>query len=123
MNLDAYFSVFIQFVIALGLGAGILLASRLFGQKGDVNPIKDRAYECGLIPASDSVGRFPVKFYLVAMLFILFDIEVVFMVPWALVYRNFLAEGIPIFMPGFIFFTILVVGLLYELKKGALEWE
>jgi NADH-quinone oxidoreductase subunit A len=67
--------------------------------------------------------RFSVKFYVTAMLFILFDIEVVFLIPWTFVYREFLAAGIPILAPIGFFFFVLVLGLVYEIKKGALEWE
>ena len=68
-------------------------------------------------------ARFAVKFYITAMLFILFDIEVVFLIPWSLVFREFLAANIPIVFPGFFFISVLILGLVYELKKGAIEWE
>jgi NADH-quinone oxidoreductase subunit A len=80
-------------------------------------------YECGLPSEVSSSFRFGVSFYLVAMLFILFDIEVVFLIPWTFVYREFLAAGIPILAPIGFFFFVLVLGLVYEIKKGALEWE
>jgi NADH-quinone oxidoreductase subunit A len=67
--------------------------------------------------------RFSVKFYVTAMLFILFDIEVVFLIPWTFIYRDFLANNIPIVGPIFFFLFVLVLGLFYEVKKGALEWE
>ena len=67
--------------------------------------------------------RFSVKFYVTAMLFILFDIEVLFLIPWALIYRDFLAEGLPILGPIMFFLAVLVIGLVYEIKKGGLEWE
>jgi NADH-quinone oxidoreductase subunit A len=67
--------------------------------------------------------RFTVKFYITAMLFIIFDIEVVFMIPWAMIYRDFLAAHVSILFPILFFILVLVVGLVYELKKGGLEWE
>ena len=89
--------------------------------KGKNNKVK--AYECGLPMEGKPHPRFAVKFYVTAMLFILFDIEVVFMVPWALVYREFLAAGIAITAATGVFLGVLVLGLAYEFKRGALEWD
>jgi NADH-quinone oxidoreductase subunit A len=123
MTLHDYLPVLIQILIALFLAVVILGASHLLGQRAARNTIKDSAYECGM-PAEGSTGtRFSVKFYLTAMLFIVFDIEVVFLIPWVLVYRDFLAQNLPILMPVLFFILVLVVGLVYELKKGALEWD
>ena len=122
MTLLDYLPVLIQIVLAVGMGFGILFASHLFGQKAIAGKIKDSPYECGL--ASDTKGetRYSVKFYVTAMLFILFDIDVVFLIPWVLTHRD-LVVGIPILGPMLFFTFILVVGLIYELKSGALEWE
>ncbi|MFW6354184.1 MAG: NADH-quinone oxidoreductase subunit A [Verrucomicrobiota bacterium] len=117
-----YLPVLLQVVLAVSIGGVILLASALLGQRGPTNALKDAAYECGL-PSEGGGARFSVKFYVTAMLFILFDIEVVFLIPWVLVYRDFLALDLPIFTPVMAFLLVLVVGLFYELKKGALEWE
>ena len=68
-------------------------------------------------------ARFSVKFYLTALLFILFDIEVIFLLPWTFVYREFLANHLPILVPMLCFLGLLVLGLVYEVKKGALEWD
>ena len=123
MSLGAYLPVLVQVVLALGLAVTILVVSYLFGQKAKGNPIKDSAYECGL-PAEGPVHpRFAIKFYVVAMLFILFDIEVIFLVPWVLIFREFLQAGIPILTPVLFFLAVLVLGLVYEIRKGALEWE
>ncbi len=123
MTLDAYIPVLIQIAIALAVGLGILAASHLFGQRTRPNVMKDSGYECG-VPIQGAVhSRFTVKFYVTAMLFIIFDIEVVFLVPWAMIYRDFLAAHIPILVPILFFFIVLIVGLVYELKKGGLEWE
>jgi NADH-quinone oxidoreductase subunit A len=82
------------------------------------------AYECGMPVREAAAPRFSVKFYLVAMLFILFDIEIVFMYPWAVVYRDFLAQNGPVIfwsMAGFV--TVLTFGYVYAIKKGALDWR
>lgn len=123
MEAYEYFPVLIQVVIALGIAVLILGASWFFGQRASKNSIKDSPYECGLLTIGEAHPRFSVKFYIAAMLFILFDVEVVFLVPWALIYREFLAVGIPIVMPMAFFIGVLVIGLVYELKKGALKWE
>ena len=123
MNLIDYIPVLIQILLAVGIAITILGASLLLGQKAPKNAIKDSPYECGLLTEGTSHPQFSIKFYVTAMLFIIFDIEVVFLVPWVLIYREFLAQAIPIFLPVLFFITVLVVGLIYELKKGALEWK
>ncbi len=123
MSLGAFVPVLIQILLAISLAVGVLAISHLLGQKTRGNPIKDSPYECGLPAEGKAHPRFAVKFYLVAMLFILFDVEVVFLIPWVLVYREFLAAGIPILLPVLFFIAVLIVGLVYEIKKGALEWE
>jgi NADH-quinone oxidoreductase subunit A len=105
------------------MGCGIIAASHLFGQRSRGSAIKDSAYECGMLSEGKSSTRFSVKFYVTAMLFILFDIEVIFLVPWTFVYREFLQAGIPILAPALFFIGVLVLGLVYEYKKKALEWE
>lgn len=123
MILEAYIPVLIQILLALGIAVAILFASHLFGQRAKTNHIKDSAYECGLPAEQGSGARFSVKFYITAMLFILFDIEMVFLIPWVLIYKDFLQAGLPIFFPVMFFILLLVAGLVYELKKGALNWE
>jgi NADH-quinone oxidoreductase subunit A len=105
------------------MGLGILFASHLFGQKAIAGKIKDSPYECGLAANTKGETRYSVKFYITAMLFILFDIDVVFLIPWVLTHRDLVAAGIPILGPMLFFTFILVAGLVYELKSGALEWE
>jgi NADH-quinone oxidoreductase subunit A len=122
-TLSTYLPVLVQVVLGLSIPAIILAASHLFGQRAKGNYIKDKAYECGLPMEGKPHPRFAVKFYVTAMLFILFDIEVVFLVPWALVYREFLAAGIAITAATAVFLGVLVLGLAYEFKRGALEWE
>jgi NADH-quinone oxidoreductase subunit A len=122
-SLNTYLPALVQVALGLSIPAIILIASHVFGQRAKGNYIKDKAYECGLPMEGKPHPRFAVKFYVTAMLFILFDIEVVFLVPWALVYREFLAAGIAITAATAIFLGVLVLGLAYEFKRGALEWE
>ena len=115
--------VLLQALVAIGFVAAALIFSVLLGRAGRRNPVKDSAYECGMLPIGPTQPRFSVKFYLVAMLFILFDIEVVFMYPWAVVYREFIAtKGAVIFWSMASFVAILGVGYVYALKKGVLDW-
>jgi NADH-quinone oxidoreductase subunit A len=120
-SLSTYLPALVQIVLGLSIPAVILIASHVFGQRAKGNYIKDKAYECGLPMEGKPHPRFAVKFYVTAMLFILFDIEVVFLVPWALVYREFLAAGIAITAATAVFLGVLVLGLAYEFKRGALE--
>ena len=124
MTSAAYLPVLIQICLAAGVAGFVVLLSTFLGQRAQKNAIKDTPYECGLKPTGSSVHtRFPVKFYVTVMLFILFDIEVVFLVPWAFIYRDFLANNIEIVAPILVFIGVIVAGFLYEWKKGALEWE
>ena len=123
MSLAEFFPVLVQVVLAASLAVVIILVSHLFGQRSARNKIKDSAYECGIPSEGQAHTRFSVKFYVTAMLFILFDIEVIFLIPWVFVYRDFLAAGIPVLTPILVFLGVLVLGLFYEMKKGALEWE
>ena len=120
-----YLPILVQVVFAIGFAGFALFLSVVLGRVGKRTPVKDTAYECGMLPEGEAQPRFSVKFYLVAMLFILFDIEIVFMYPWAVVYRDFIAKynALPILgsMVGFI--VILLVGFVYAVKKGALEWR
>ena len=119
---EDYVPVFMQIVAGLGFGVTTLAASVALGKRGRRTPAKDAPYECGKDPIGPTHSRFSIKFYLVAMLFILFDIEVVFMYPWAVVYRDLLREGMGVFYGMFTFIGILFVGFLYALKKKAFDW-
>jgi NADH-quinone oxidoreductase subunit A len=123
MPYAAYLPIFVQAVLAGAITLGVIAASTLAGQRFRRNAIKDTAYECGVPGDGRTHTRFSVKFYVTAMLFILFDIEVVFLIPWTFVYRDFLAHHIAILSPMLFFLGVLVLGLFYEVKKGALEWE
>jgi NADH-quinone oxidoreductase subunit A len=119
-----YIPIFLQALVAIGFAAVALLTSVIVGRAGRRNPTKDSAYECGMLPVGSAQPRFSVKFYLVAMLFILFDLEIVFMYPWAVVYRDFITERGPlIFWSMASFVGILTVGYVYALKKGVLDWR
>ncbi len=119
-----YLPILLQVVVAVVFAASALIISLVLGKSAKRNPTKDSAYECGMLPIGEGQPRFSVKFYLVAMLFILFDIEIVFMYPWAVVYREFIVEhGSSIFWSMLCFVGVLTVGYVYAIKKGALEWN
>jgi NADH-quinone oxidoreductase subunit A len=120
-----YLPILLQVIVAIGFAAVALLASVVLGRVGKRNPTKDSAYECGMVAEGKAQPRFSVKFYLVAMLFILFDIEIVFLYPWAVVYRDYIAQAGSLAILGSMvgFLTILMVGFVYAVKKGALDWK
>jgi len=121
--LREYLPVLLQIIVAMVFAASALGVSILVGKTGKRTRAKDMAYECGMIPQGEVQPRFSVKFYLVAMLFILFDLEIVFMYPWAVVYKEMIAQGTLIFWSMFSFISILMIGYVYALKKGALGWK
>jgi len=118
-----YLPVLFQILIALGFAVSTLTLSIVFGRSGKRNAIKDTAYECGMLPIGEGSPRFSVKFYLVAMLFVIFDIEVVFMYPWAVQFRDLVAQGPTALASMAGFAGILVFAYVYALKKGALNWK
>ncbi len=130
-QLQWYVPVLMLFLVAAGFAFGMLFLSIIVGNL--VNkwrrkhlPIKDVAYECGMLPVGEGNSRLSVKFYLVAMLFILFDIEVVFLYPWATVYREMLQNAATrntILFSMISFLGILFIGYVYALKKGAFNWK
>ncbi len=123
-QLTQYLPVLMLGVLAVAFSFGILIMSVIMGVKGKRPGIKDTAYECGMIPIGEGGSRLSVKFYLVAMLFILFDIEVVFLYPWAVIYREMLAENGGLILGSMVsFLVILFVGYLYALKKHAFDWK
>jgi NADH-quinone oxidoreductase subunit A len=121
--LSEYLPVLLHILVAIGFAVSALLISVLLGRVGRRSKIKDSAYECGMLPQGEAQPRFSVKFYLVAMLFILFDLEIVFMYPWAVVYRESIVQSTAIFWSMLSFVSILMVGYVYALKKGALDWK
>ncbi len=122
--LQDYLPVLLHVLVAVGFATVALLANIALGRSGTRTANKDSAYECGVIPDTGPQPRFSVKFYLVAMLFILFDIEIVFMYPWAVIFTDYVAHyGPEILWSMFSFVVILLIGYLYAVKKGALDWS
>lgn len=118
----SYLPVLLLLFVGLVIGGAVLVLTTLLG-KGTFHPQKNLPFECGVPSYGDSDHRFSVRFYLVAILFLLFDVEVVFLFPWALVYRSYLNVNIFILIEvGFFFFTLLIA-YFYILRKGALDWD
>jgi NADH-quinone oxidoreductase subunit A len=125
-QLVQYIPVVMLGVLAIVFSFGMLGFSVLLGARSRRNQVKDTPYECGMIPTGEGSPRLSVKFYLVAMLFILFDIEVVFLYPWAVVYKDMLKDPATrnvIFGSMITFMAVLLVGYLYALKKKAFDWK
>lgn len=113
-----------QAVIATGFAVVTLLISVLLGKSSPRNKMKDSAYECGMLPIGETQPRFSVKFYIVAMLFVLFDIEVVFLYPWAVIFKDAVVTyGTHIFWWMLSFVGVLLVAFVYAWKKGGLRWD
>jgi len=117
--LTDYLSIIIFLFIALGLSMGFILINYL-ASPSNPDPEKLSAYECGFEAFDDSRMEFDVRFYLVAILFIIFDLEIAFLFPWAITLGNIGELG---FWSMMIFLSVLAIGFIYEWKKGALEWE
>ena len=123
-QLREYLPVLMLGVLAVVFSFGMLVMSVVVGKKGKRSPIKDTAYECGMLPVGEGSTRLSVKFYLVAMLFILFDIEVVFLYPWAVIYKEMLKEHASWILGSMLsFLGVLFTGYIYALKKGAFDWK
>ena len=116
---EIYFPVLLQAVIAMVVAGALLVLSYAFGKKVR-NRVKDMPYESGIIPTGSARGRFSVKFYLVGMLFILFDIEAVFLYPWVVIYRELKMLA---FVEMLLFIMLILAGFFYIWKKGALDWS
>jgi NADH-quinone oxidoreductase subunit A len=115
---QVYFPVLLQILIAVAVAGAMVGGSFLLGHRVR-NRVKDMPYESGMVPTGDARGRFSVKFYLVAMLFILFDIEAIFLYPWVVVYRDLKMLG---FFEMLIFIVLVLAGFFYIWKKGVLNW-
>ena len=123
-QLREYIPVLMLGILAVVFSFGMLVLSVVLGKKGKRTPIKDTPYECGMLPVGEGTTRLSVKFYLVAMLFILFDIEVVFLYPWAVIYREMLKVNAALILGSMLsFLGILGIGYIYALKKGAFDWK
>ena len=115
---DTYFPVLVQIAIAVLVSAALVALSYLIGKRVK-DRVKDSPYECGIVPTGTARERFSVKFYLVAIVFILFDIEAVFLYPWAVVYRELKMFA---FVEMLLFIVVILAGYFYIWKKGALNW-
>lgn len=125
-QLGQYLPVLLLGLVAVAFSFGTLALSVLLGVRGRRNRSKDTAYECGMTPIGEGNTRLSVKFYTVAMLFILFDIEVVFLYPWAVVYKQMLGDPATrdlIFGAMISFLAILFAGYIYAVKKRAFDWK
>ena len=123
-QLAQYLPVLMLGVLAVVFSFGMLIMSVVLGKRGKRPPVKDTPYECGMVPVGEGSTRLSVRFYLVAMLFILFDIEVVFLYPWAVIYRTMLKESGGMILGAMVsFLAILFVGYLYAVKKRAFDWR
>jgi len=117
--LDNYGPLLLMFILAAGLAAVLITASTIVGRHKH-SPEKDQPYECGIRPTGDARHPFSVHFYMVALIFILFDIEAIFLYPWALVYHQLNVFG---FVEMLLYIMILLVGYIFLWKKGALDWD
>jgi NADH-quinone oxidoreductase subunit A len=123
-QLSQYLPVLMLGILAVCFSAGMLVMSVVLGKKGKRLPIKDTPYECGMLPVGQGSTRFSIRFYIVAMLFILFDIEVVFLYPWAVVYKQMLQDNAGTILGSMIsFMVVLFVGYFYAVKKRAFDWK
>jgi NADH-quinone oxidoreductase subunit A len=117
--LDNYGPLLLMFILAAGLAGLLITASTLVG-KHTSSPAKDQPYECGIRPTGDAREPFSVHFYMVGLIFILFDIEAIFLYPWALVYNDLKLFG---FVEMLLYIIILLIGYIFLWKKGALDWS
>jgi NADH-quinone oxidoreductase subunit A len=116
---EQYFPVLLQVLLAMAIAGGMLISSAILGKRVR-NRVKDTPYECGVAPQGSTRERFSVKFYLVAMIFILFDIETVFLYPWAVVFRELKLFA---FFEMLVFVVLILSGFYYIWKKGVLSWS
>lgn len=117
--MDGFLPVLIMIVLGLGFAAGMVGLSQLVGPRKPT-PEKEAAYECGMPPVGDARERQSVKFYLVAMIFLLFDIEIAFLYPWAMAFREL---GLVAYFQIVFFFALLVTGYIYVWRKGVFDWS
>jgi NADH-quinone oxidoreductase subunit A len=124
-RLEAYLPILLMFIVALGFAAGNILLSQMVGQRKSTRT-KLMPYECGKDPVGSARERFSVKFYLIAMIFILFDIEAIFLIPWAVVFKRLAGESAMmrnlVFYEMIVFIALLFAGYIYVRQKGAFDW-
>ena len=119
MIMTEYVPILIFLILAFGISFGAIFFSLVVGEK-DSYKDKNSTYECGFDPFDDSRGRFEVKFYLVAILFIIFDLEIIFLFPWAIAFKEI---GLLGFLSMMFFLFVLTVGFIYEWMRGVLDWN
>ncbi len=119
-----YLPILLMFIVASGFAVGNVFISQFIGQRKRTRT-KLMPYECGKDPVGTARERFSVKFYLIGMIFILFDIEVIFLIPWAVVFKSFVAQGYRtlVYTEMMLFVVLLLAGYVYVLRKGAFEWS
>ncbi len=117
--MNPYLPILLVFILSLGFVVTTLFATHLLGPKRKTQ-VKDEAFECGIEVVGDARSPFSIKYFLVAILFVLFDVEVIFMYPWAV---NFKELGLTGLLEMFTFMAVLFVGLIYIIRRGALKWE
>ncbi len=122
-QLSQYLPILLMFIVAAGFAGGNILLSQFVGQRKQTRT-KLMPYECGKDPVGSARERFSVKFYLIAMIFILFDIEVIFLIPWAVVFKTLRASGMStlVYTEMMLFVALLLIGYVYVWKKGAFDW-
>jgi len=119
-----YFAILILMVIALIVTSAIVLVNQIFGRRPrEITQKKYETYESGVTPEGDAHQQFSVRYYLVGIIFLIFDVEVVFMYPWTLVYQNYLKSGPTILLEMGLFFVLLLGGYVYLRLRGALSWD
>lgn len=118
----SYIPILILLLIGVGIAGAILFLSHLLGPKLP-NKVKNSVFECGFAPHGNARGRFSVRFYLVAILFLLFDVEAIFFFPWAIVFKKYLSINSFIMIEMLVFIAVLLIGYFYAWRKGALEWD
>jgi len=125
-DLIDYLPILLMFIVAGGFAGGNILLSQLVGQRKQTRT-KLMPYECGKDPVGSARERFSVKYYLIAMIFILFDIELIFLMPWAVVFKSLSAQGAAmrnlVFFEMMLFVVLLLVGYIYVVKKGLFDWN
>lgn len=123
-ELNAYLPILLMFVVAIVFAVGNVALSQVVGQRKQTRT-KLMPYECGKDPVGSARERFSVKFYLIAMIFILFDIELIFLMPWAVVFRTLVKNGLGtlVYVEMMLFVALLLVGYVYVLKKGLFNWS
>lgn len=117
-----YIPLLVLMIVAAIIPLAILIITNILGPRKP-SERKLSVYESGMPPVGDAHPKFSIKFYIIGMLFILFDIEIVFMYPWAVIYKQWISTSVFILVEGLVFIGILLVGYIYAWKKGALEWE